>query len=382
MSQLNFLSLINETGIKETINLDDIPTYSINEQIEIINRIKIKLHEISPFKNEPVDCVLWIESGKVISNDYNPNKVAPPEMELLKHSIDADGFTQPIVSWPQNGNYEVIDGFHRSRIGKECESINSRLKNYLPLTIIKPNRSEKDNRIASTIRHNRARGKHQIDAMSDIVIELKRRNWSNEKVGKELGMDADEVLRLTQITGLTEMFTDQEFSNAWDIGAINDEIHESELLIDENIFIEQSDNTDRIYHTWEKWECYKSGFFETKPPNKMTDDEAKHCYKQLLSDISLFESVLQKVITEWPNSCEHNLTNTSLNRIAWLGQASLAYHSQIPAHYRTGYHLLTEQQKNDADNSALKYLNKWLENHNMEIVEIENAKSQLMVELY
>lgn len=193
----------------ELMNLDD--------KVDVINSIKLLLHEISPFKTEPVDCVLWVKNDSVKANDYNPNSVAPPEMELLRLSISNDGYTQPIVSMDNNdGTREVIDGFHRNRVGKECADIQSRVHGYLPVVTIRDSQSNKENRIASTIRHNRARGKHNVNSMSDIVVDLKRRNWSPEKIAKELGMDSDEVLRLSQISGLTEMFANKEFSMAWE----------------------------------------------------------------------------------------------------------------------------------------------------------------------
>jgi len=186
------------------------------EKIEALNDIKCKLHDISPFKNEPVDCVLWVSSGEIEANDYNPNVVAPPEMKLLCLSVMEDGYTQPIVAHKEDTGYEVVDGFHRYRVGKEDKEISKRVKGYLPVTFLKKDRTNKPDRMAATIRHNRARGKHQVGRMSDIVQELARRNWSNKKIGKHLGMDADEVLRLKQITGLAEMFKDEEFSKAWE----------------------------------------------------------------------------------------------------------------------------------------------------------------------
>jgi ParB-like chromosome segregation protein Spo0J len=161
-------------------------------------------------KNHPVSFVKWVPSDQVFANNYNPNKVAPPEMKLLEISIQEDGFTQPIVVWEVEDGYEVIDGFHRHLVGKKMGL------SHLPVVIINENRTDKADRIASTIRHNRARGKHQIQAMSDIVVELSRRNWSDKRIGKELGMDEDEVLRLKQITGLAELFADEEFSEAWE----------------------------------------------------------------------------------------------------------------------------------------------------------------------
>lgn len=189
---------------------------STDVMVDAINRIRVELHKHSPFMADPVDCVLWVPADEVGANDYNPNSVAPPEMELLRHSISQDGFTQPIVAWKNDDSYEVVDGFHRNRIGKECKEVSKRLHGYLPLAIINQDREDRGDRIAATIRHNRARGKHRIDSMSEIVVELKRRNWSDEKIGRELGMDPDEILRLSQISGLAEMFADEEFSEAWE----------------------------------------------------------------------------------------------------------------------------------------------------------------------
>ncbi len=203
-------------------HLEKLSDLSVDERINEINEIKQVLKQVSPFANEPVECVQWVKEELVIANDYNPNTVAPPEMELLHTSIQEDGYTQPIVVYQHDGIYEVVDGFHRNRVGKEYKDIHDRIHGYLPVTIINDDRHEKADRIASTIRHNRARGKHRVEAMSDIVIELKRRNWSDEKIGRELGMDADEVLRLTQITGLAEMFADKDFSEAWEVDMLDE----------------------------------------------------------------------------------------------------------------------------------------------------------------
>jgi ParB-like chromosome segregation protein Spo0J len=189
---------------------------SLEERVDVINALRTALHKASPFVDEPVDCVVWVKAESVVANDYNPNAVAPPEMTLLEHSITEDGYTQPIVSWETLEGYEVVDGFHRNRVGRESDAVRSRVHGYLPLTVINDSRLDRGDRIAATIRHNRARGKHQVAAMSDIVLELKRRNWSDNKIGRELGMDPDEVLRLTQITGLAEMFAEREFSEAWE----------------------------------------------------------------------------------------------------------------------------------------------------------------------
>lgn len=197
--------------------LSDIEQLPMSERVDAINTLREMIHAISPFKTEPVDFVKWVKNPLVHSNDYNPNSVAPPEMELLHRSIQADGYTQPIVSMPDpDGRYEVIDGFHRHRVGKECEDIQSRVHGYLPLVQIRQSQQDRNDRMAATIRHNRARGKHKVESMSEIVVELKRRFWSDEKIAKELGMEADEVLRLQQVTGLSGLFGDREFSEAWE----------------------------------------------------------------------------------------------------------------------------------------------------------------------
>lgn len=210
-------AVLNVTGLEAAIvaylRVDD----DIALRVDRMNALRRLVAEHSPFKDEPVDFVEWIPNESVHANDYNPNSVAPPEMELLRLSIAADGYTQPIVTMPDAGDTrEVIDGFHRNRVGKECADVQERVKGYLPVVTIREDREGKADRIASTIRHNRARGKHQVVAMSDIVLDLARRNWSDAKISRELGMDEDEVLRLKQITGLAEAFKDRDFSKAWE----------------------------------------------------------------------------------------------------------------------------------------------------------------------
>lgn len=198
---------------------------SVDESVAALNKIRIALHEKSPFSSEPVDCVIWVKNEEVHANDYNPNSVAPPEMKLLEHSILSDGYTQPIVTWPNNG-IEVVDGFHRHRVGKESDAVREKIHGYLPVVQIRPSQEGKNNRMAATIRHNRARGAHKVESMSEIVVELKRRFWSDERIASELGMDADEVLRLQQITGLAGLFADQGFSEAWEAESFSDGVEE------------------------------------------------------------------------------------------------------------------------------------------------------------
>src|SRR5690606_27158633 len=196
--------------------IDLIKDLPLDEKVEALNYIRSELHEISPFKSEPTDLIKWVLADTVKANSYNPNSVAPTEMDLLKLSIEADGYTQPIVTMP-NGEYrEVIDGFHRHLVGKTYFPIQQRVHGYLPVVTINSDRESLEDRMAATVRHNRARGKHKVESMSEIVMHLKKRKWSDNKIAKHLGMDADEVLRLRQITGLAEAFKDREFSEAWE----------------------------------------------------------------------------------------------------------------------------------------------------------------------
>jgi ParB-like chromosome segregation protein Spo0J len=360
------------------------------ELVEWLNQAREHLHRVSPFKSEPVDFIRWVPADAVQANDYNPNSVAPPEMELLRTSIMADGYTQPIVTNEEGDGFVVVDGFHRNRVGKECDDVRNRVKGYLPVVQIRAEQTDRNHRIASTIRHNRARGKHKVEAMSDIVLELKRRNWSNDKICKELGMDLDEVLRLCQISGLSDIFADQEFSKAWEPqGAISpDDFEELSGAANdyEDADIEtrtaNTDDPDRIFHTFDKWECLEAGFYETKPPKGMTADNCRAYYRELLSDIPEFERVLECVISEWKHSCEHYLTNTAMNRIAWLGQAALCYKHGIPSEFRGGYGLLTERQQLAADEAALRALNRWMERNDREPVPMGEANPNRQSDIY
>lgn len=209
--------------------IESLSSLDLHDRVEAINELREALHRVSPFSTEPVDFVRWVKNTDVHANDYNPNSVAPPEMELLRVSIDKDGYTQPIVSMPHDGVFEVIDGFHRHRVGKECSDIQNRVHGYLPVVQIRGSQEDKNDRMAATIRHNRARGEHRVDSMAEIVLELKRRFWSDEKIAKELGMEPDEVLRLTQITGLAGVFADREFSEAWEADTLRDVEGEDDL---------------------------------------------------------------------------------------------------------------------------------------------------------
>lgn len=161
----------------------------------------------------PVYNVKAVPLEKIRANSYNPNSVAPPEMKLLETSIWEDGYTMPVVCYylADEDIFEIVDGFHRYTVLKTSKRIRDREKGMLPVVVI-----EKDvsNRMASTIRHNRARGSHDIDLMVNIVKELKEAGMSDAWIMKQIGMDADEILRLKQLSGLAELFKDNEFSNS------------------------------------------------------------------------------------------------------------------------------------------------------------------------
>jgi ParB-like chromosome segregation protein Spo0J len=163
----------------------------------------------------PVYGVLRVPLEKIKANDYNPNAVAPPEMALLETSIWEDGYTQPVVTFydKEQDMYIVVDGFHRYTVGRTSDRIREREGGTLPIVVIDKNLSD---RMASTIRHNRARGSHNIELMSTIVSELVEMGKSDGWICKHIGMSVDELLRLKQITGVAALFQNQDFSQSWD----------------------------------------------------------------------------------------------------------------------------------------------------------------------
>lgn len=163
----------------------------------------------------PVYDVIAVPIEKIQANSYNPNHVAPPEMKLLYESIKDDGYTMPIVAYylKDEDMYEIVDGYHRYTTMLNHKDIYERENGMLPVSIIdKP----VEQRMASTVRHNRARGSHDVDLMTNIVAELKESGMSDNWIMKNIGMDADELLRLKQISGLASLFADKEFSNSWE----------------------------------------------------------------------------------------------------------------------------------------------------------------------
>jgi len=215
--------------------------------------------------------------------------------------------------------------------------------------------------------------------MSDIVTELKNRNWKNSRIARELGMDEDEVLRLCQITGLETLFDDREFSKSWE-ASDSSEIDFKPLADDFDDGGESKGKTantsdpDRIFHTFEKWECVASNMHGSRHAT-LSKEECEKTYATFLSDTDAFESVLKEVIREWKHSCEHNLTNKAMNRIAWLGQASVAKKFNVPSKCSSGFYLLSDRQQSEANNMALKYLNIWLSNNGMNPVSLDEAMS-------
>ena len=163
----------------------------------------------------PVYNVKAVPIEKIQANSYNPNSVAPPEMKLLYKSILEDGYTMPIVCYylAEIDKYEIVDGFHRYTVMLTHKDIFEREKGCLPIVVIE---KDENNRMASTIRHNRARGSHSIELMTNIVSELTKAGMSDAWIMKNIGMDADEILRLKQLSGIAELFKNKEFSTSWE----------------------------------------------------------------------------------------------------------------------------------------------------------------------
>ena len=201
---VSFLEKIREAAALLAAMSDD-------GKLEALNKARAILAEHSPMRGHPVDCVRWARIEDITANDYNPNNVAPPEMRLLELSIREDGYTMPTVVVRSPAGYELIDGFHRWRVAKE--RLRVPLRGRLPVSVLD---RPYEQRMASTIRHNRARGVHAVMPMTDIVARLCAAGWTDQDVGTRLGMDRDEVLRLKQCSGLAEIFKDREYSQAWE----------------------------------------------------------------------------------------------------------------------------------------------------------------------
>ena len=353
---------------------------SLAEKVRVINQLRTALHDLSPMKDHPIDLVLWEPIDTVKRNDYNPNSVAPTELKLLETSIAEDGYTQPIVTWIAGEQREIIDGFHRSKVARESDKVATTLMGYVPVTTVRNRQIDKSNRMASTIRHNRARGTHSVDAMSEIVLELKARNWKTARICKELGMEEDEVLRLCQINGLSELFRDVEFSQAWESDTASND-SDLDFTADYTAITQNTSDTTRIFHTFDKWEATAAGFFAPGIKGR-TKEECEQEYGAFLGDLEQFREGIIKTFKEWPNSCEHNLTNSSMNRIAWLGQAAACAARGLPSTYRGGFTALSKNDQDKANALALEMLNKWLAGKGLTQVNFEQAYSARESDLF
>jgi ParB-like chromosome segregation protein Spo0J len=184
------------------------------DPISGLNAIREALHQLSPLKNQPIDRILWVPLEKVRPNDYNPNTVASQEMKLLYHSVNHDGYTQPIVTiWDEaSGFYVIIDGFHRWSVAKHSPDVQKALLGLVPIVVLD---RDINDRMAATVRHNRARGKHSVEGMSNMVFAMLEGGWSDAAICNELGMEPEELLRLKHITGFSRLFADVEYKKAW-----------------------------------------------------------------------------------------------------------------------------------------------------------------------
>lgn len=192
-----------------------IKNYIKKHGVDGVNKLQRFIFENSPHKHNPVGNVRWIKIEEVEANSYNPNIVASTELKLLAISIDHDGYTQPVVTIFDDKlkKYIIIDGFHRYFVMKTNKKIREANNGYLPVVVI-----EKDinDRMASTIRHNRARGKHTINGMGNIIMKMIENGWDDVKVCNELGIEPDELLRLKNMTGVAKLFQGKKFGNAWE----------------------------------------------------------------------------------------------------------------------------------------------------------------------
>jgi ParB-like nuclease domain len=185
------------------------------DKFQFLNDLRNFLHSISPNFSQPIDLVTWVPIEKVEPNDYNPNSVAKVEMSLLYKSIKHDGYTQPIVTIydEKKDKYIIVDGFHRYFTCKTQPDIQKMNNGKLPIVVIKKDINE---RMAATVRHNRARGEHSVTGMSNMVFEMLQNGWSDVEICNHLGMEAEEILKLKHITGFSKLFQDKEYSKAWE----------------------------------------------------------------------------------------------------------------------------------------------------------------------
>lgn len=192
---------------------DHLEALSTQEKIEYIEALKDDLHSMSPIQ-QPVDRVMWVDIEKVQANDYNPNSVAGAEMKLLYTSIKHDGYTQPVVTIydEELDKYIIVDGFHRYFTCKSNKDISDRNHGRLPIVVIEKDINE---RMAATVRHNRARGSHSVDGMASMVFSMLEQGWEDSDICNHLGMEPEELLRLKHITGFSKLFENTEYKKEW-----------------------------------------------------------------------------------------------------------------------------------------------------------------------
>jgi ParB-like chromosome segregation protein Spo0J len=193
--------------------IQDLATLPTDERIEAINRLTDALSAIHPNTDHPINAVKWVPADMVEANDYNPNHVAPPEMRMLHESIKSFGFFSPIVTFydKDTKKYIVVDGFHRNRVGKEYRDIRESTHGYLPIVVIDKPFEE---RIKATQLANKARGHHSTEQEAANVATLAQ-SWSDTQISHNMGMDADTVLRLKQVTGIPSLFKNRPYSHSW-----------------------------------------------------------------------------------------------------------------------------------------------------------------------
>jgi hypothetical protein len=188
---------------------------SADDKFEFLNQLREILYEISPEKVNPVDRVLWVPKEKVVANNYNPNSVAEKEMRLLYTSVREDGYTQPIVTiWDEAlQKYVIVDGFHRNLILRKYRDIDERCSGRLPIVVIDKTIEQ---RMASTVRHNRARGSHSVDGMVNILYSMMKQGCSEKEICDKLGLEQKEFIKMKYITGFAKLFKNYEYSKAVD----------------------------------------------------------------------------------------------------------------------------------------------------------------------
>lgn len=196
-----------------------------DDKFAFLNSMSELLYSLSPEKENPVSRILWIDKENVVANNYNPNSVASKEMELLYTSVREDGYTQPIVTvWDESvKKYVIIDGFHRNLIIRKYPDIDKRCHGKLPIVVLDKNI---DQRMASTVRHNRARGSHSVDGMTNIVFTMLKDGCSEREICKKLGLEKKEFVKLMYITGFAKIFKNYQYNKAIDVILPSNKIEE------------------------------------------------------------------------------------------------------------------------------------------------------------